>query len=794
MSDREYPILVTRDLIIFPSNSMPLTVASRRNRKAIDAAIESDGLILVVPVATHAKTGEATPDDLHRFGTVCKVDRSKSDSQNYQVILNGLYRAEIERISYTPDDKDIILGSYFAVDSHMDIDSETLDKLLSSGKGIAIEILKLSQGNGAQKLSDIVRGLDDPEVFIYLCASNLDLGIEEKLELLKTISIKYRLLKIIDILHMRKNSLQVQVEINHKLSNQMDKKQREVILREQLQTIREELGDMDESGSQLDYIPRIESSAMPDSVKKIAIDEAHRLEATPSASPEAPNIRNYLDLLLDLPWGNPEHEDIDITDARDTLDADHHGLTKVKNRIIQHLAVTQLNKGQQGVILLLVGPPGVGKTSLGRSIAKAMNREFVRISLGGVRDEAEIRGHRRTYLGSMPGRIIQGIKRAQVNNPVFLLDEIDKLSQGWGGDPSGALLEVLDPEQNNSFEDHYMDVPYDLSHVMFIATANSLEGIPGPLRDRMEIIQVSGYTTAEKFHIAKNHLWQSEIKRHGLIDQDVAIEDSALESIVHRYTRESGVRDLKRKLASVCRHLSEDVLTQDRSGTRTVVESELEDILGPEPFNPESAQEKLPAGVVTGLAWTPMGGEILFIESKLMPGKGKLTITGQLGDVMKESLHIAMSHVRSHMHKINRDFDYERYDIHVHVPAGAIPKDGPSAGITMVTSLISLLSHRLVSPKLAMSGELTLRGAVMPVGGIKEKVIAAHRAGIDTIILSSKNQKDLREVPEEVKKDVKFHFADTIEDVISKALSLELELNEVFTTHDYDHHRPQILS
>ena len=794
MSDRQYPVLVTRDLVIFPSNSMPLTVASKRNRLAIDDAVESDGLILVVPVATDIKTGDANPEDLHAHGTLCKVEISKKSRRKYQVILNSVYRACLVQPNHAAEDKSLIYASYDEIPNIIDIDSETIGKLLTSGKSIAIEILKMAQGNGASKLTEVVEKVEDPELFIYLCASNLDLFIEDKLFILETQSLKERLVKIIDILHTRRNSLQVQIEVNQKLGSQMEKKQREVILREQMQTIREELQDIDYGEGSMDYSARIEASAMPEDVKSIALTEAARLEATPSASPEAPNIRNYLDLILELPWQAPEHQDINIAKAREILDQEHYSLDKVKDRIIQHLAVTQLNKGQQGGILLLVGPPGVGKTSLGKSIAEAMNREFVRISLGGVRDEAEIRGHRRTYLGSMPGRIVKGIKRAKVKNPVFLLDEVDKLTQGVNGDPAGALLEVLDPEQNSSFEDHYLDLPYDLSHVMFICTANSLESIPGPLRDRMEVIQLSGYTSEEKFQIAKKHLWNSVVKRHGLNDYPVSLEDNALRYIVHRYTRESGVRDLKRKLAAVCRHLSEKVLLPEYDKTPLTVKTEqLDEVLGPVPFSPEVAEEALPAGVVTGLAWTPMGGEILFIESKLMPGKGKLTITGQLGDVMKESLHIAMSHVRAHIQKINSMYDYEQYDIHVHVPAGAIPKDGPSAGITMLCSLISLISHSPISPKLAMSGELSLRGAVMPVGGIKEKVIAAHRAGIESIILSAKNEKDLRDVPDTVKSGINFHFAENIEDVISAALSLDLELNRTFSVRDYTQN-PQTLS
>lgn len=445
-------------------------------------------------------------------------------------------------------------------------------------------------------------------------------------------------------------------------------------------------------------------------------------------------------------------------------------MDEVKKRIIQHLAVMKLKKGKKGSILVLVGPPGVGKTSLGQSVAKALGRKFVRASLGGVRDEAEIRGHRRTYVGALPGRIIEGMKRAGENNPVFMLDEIDKLARGWGGDPSSALLETLDPEQNNTFMDHYLDVPFDLSNVFFIATANSLETIPGPLLDRMEIIQLTGYTHSEKLHIAKNHLIPKQLDEHGLTENQVQISDSALTKVISSYTREAGVRELQRRIAAVCRASTERVLNPSSKLPIVVEEKDLAEILGREKFTFDVAEMLATAGVVTGLAWTPLGGDILFIESSLMPGSGKLTLTGQLGEVMKESAQIALSLVRSHLAAAVSGYEFEKNDIHVHVPAGAIPKDGPSAGITMFTALASLVTRMPVNPKLAMTGEITLRGAVMPVGGIKEKLIAAHRAGIRAVILSHKNEADLREVPEEVKRDLKFHFVERADEVLKIAL------------------------
>jgi ATP-dependent Lon protease len=747
-------------------------VTSERNVRTIEHALNHDSHLLLVPLRDGKHPKSASIDDLHRLGSLCKVEQARGgDSRGYQIIVNGVTRYELKN---TYDEDDLYFATAREIKPIHDTDDDSLQSMMSKGKELAVEILKLSRGAGVRRLSDLVQGLEDPDLFVHLCAAHLELSFDDKLDLLGERSVGQRLLRILELLQNRKNSLSVQVEINRKLSNQMDKKQREVILREQLHAIREELGEMDEGGERVDYVQRIKDSAMPDKVKRVALDEAKRLESMPSVSPESPTIRNYLDLLLELPWDDEPQKEIDIEYARQLLDKEHYGLDKVKGRIIQHLAVMKLNKGTKGSILLLVGPPGVGKTSLGKSIAKAMGRRFVRASLGGVRDEADIRGHRRTYVGAMPGRLIQGIKRAGTRNPVFLLDEIDKLGRGFSGDPGGALLEVLDPEQNHTFEDHYLDVPYDLSHVVFIATANSLDGIPGPLLDRMETIQVSGYTTAEKLHIARDHLWPAELEKHGLSPEQVKLKDEALLRVITHYTREAGVRDLKRKLAGICRDTTEKIVLNGPDAKVTVDKADLETILGPEPFHLEVAETVLPPGVVTGLAWTPMGGDILFIESKTMRGKGKLTITGQLGDVMRESLHIAMSHIRSYLSVLNPRFDYEHQDIHVHVPAGAIPKDGPSAGITMLTSLASLIAGKEVCPSIAMSGEITLRGAVMPVGGVKEKVIAAQRAGIKKIILSAKNEKDLVDVPDEIKDQLEFHFVETIEEVLLETLDIDL--------------------
>jgi ATP-dependent Lon protease len=547
------------------------------------------------------------------------------------------------------------------------------------------------------------------------------------------------------------------------------------MLREQLKAIQEELNEGKQSESKKkDYLQLINESKMPEDVKEIAREEYEKLQNQSPISVETNVIRNYLDLLTSLPWGKSSVKEVDIKEAKNILEKDHYGLDKVKERIIQHLTVMKLKNNQQGSILLLVGPPGTGKTSLGKSIAKVLQREYVRISLGGIRDEAEIRGHRRTYVGALPGRIIQGIKKAGTNNPVFILDEVDKLWASNMGDPSSALLEVLDPEQNNSFSDHYLEVPYDLSDVFFIGTANSLKEIPGPLRDRMEIIQINSYTTTEKFHIAKDHLIDEVLEGHGLTHEQLKIEDDALKAIIDKYTREAGVRGIKKQLAAIARHATEKIVVDEVEIPYLVKEERLFDILGPEISTYDKVKKSNPPGVVTGLAWTPVGGDILFIESAFMPGKGELMLTGQLGEVMKESAKISQSLIRSRLVLRLKDIHFNKHDLHIHIPQGSIPKDGPSAGVTLFTSIASLFTGIPVDPKTAMTGEISLRGAVLPVGGIKEKVIAAHRSGIKKILLPLENKKDLFDVPEEVKKDIQFIFIETIEELIHETLGIKL--------------------
>jgi ATP-dependent Lon protease len=793
LPDQPLPVLALRNLVIFPGISIPIRVGrpqsiaalkiahaesvtrteepaprSRWPRGADDLATK-DRIIAVLQKPLDQKD-HLPPDDLHPIGVLCAIEKVRgSDSEGYQLVLRGLERVALA----SPfEANQALMAIAEPVKFSIDADEATVRALLESVKSLAKQMIEYLP-NGSEQMITLVDGINDLDFLINVTAANIDIDLEKKQQLLEQSSLKARALMILDLMQKLRDDLQVRSEIRQRMTSKLGKTQREILLREQLRAIQEELGEISEGRDKPEEDRRkIEDSGMPEPVRKIALDELKRLEALGSQSPETHVIRNYLDLLIALPWKSEAEKEIDLKHARETLDADHYGLDKIKKRIIEHLATMKLKKGGRGLILLFVGPPGVGKTSLGQSIAKALSRKFVRISLGGVRDDAEIRGHRRTYIGAMPGRIIQGIKRAEVNNPVFLLDEIDKLGRGFQGDPAAALLEVLDPEQNSTFTDHYLDLPYDLSKVLFIATANSLDSIPGPLLDRMELVELSGYTTAEKKHIALNHLLPKQLEEHGLKNDQIKISEESLLYLITHYTREAGVRDLQRKLAALA-----------RSSTTRIVEGApdvlinhdfIEDSLGPVRFEHEVTAERTPPGVATGLAWTPVGGEILFIESALTPGQGRLTLTGQLGEVMKESAQIALNLIRSRLPQVSSSFEFDKKDLHIHVPAGAIPKDGPSAGIAILTSIASLFTGRTVDPRLAMSGEITLRGAVTPVGGIKEKVIAAHRAGVSTVILSRKNQRDLRDVPDEVRSQLRFHFVDDVAEVLRLALGMDI--------------------
>lgn len=775
------PVLPLRNTVIFPGLTQTLRVGRERSLTALNQA-EKTGRWIVASQQrdkndTHLKEVVVEPGDIHSVGTLCRIESIKGNAESgYQVVLRGINRMQLENFQLASEG--YISAEGTTVEDQLDLTEPTRKALLDSIKTLAKEILKLVPGN-TEPFAELVESIDDLAYLTYLCAGNVDIELTQKQKILETRNLQERSLLVLQLMQDLKEGLAIQAEIRGKMSQKFGQTQRNMILREQLKTIREELGEEDDSSVEEKMRAKIEDSGMPEEILKMAFQELKRLSEMSNQSAESQVIRNYLELLCALPWNKTSADlDIDLIAARKILDEDHDGLEKVKKRIIQHLAVMKLKKSKKGSILLLVGPPGVGKTSLGQSIARALSRKFVRVSLGGVRDDAEVRGHRRTYVGAMPGRIIQGIKRAEEKNPVFLLDELDKMSKAFSGDPGAAMLEVLDPEQNATFLDHYLDVPFDLSEVFFIATANNLESIPGPLLDRMEVIQLSGYTTAEKMFIAKNHLIPRQLREHGMTAEQLQIPDEILLRLISSYTREAGVRELQRKIAALVRGSSEKVL-EDKSHLYKVSLADLEEVMGPEIYSHEVTESFNSAGVATGLAWTPVGGDILFIEATAMPGKGQMLVTGQLGDVMKESAQIAQSLIRVHQAQIESRFNLEKTDLHVHVPAGSIPKDGPSAGVTMLTALASLLSGRKINPRLAMTGEISLRGSVMPVGGIKEKIIAAHRAGVDTVILPKKNERDLKDIPEEIKSSLRFHFVENVSELLKIALDLDLKLDWV---------------
>lgn len=789
-----WPILALRNLVIVPGMSVPIRVGRSQSILALKRAQtmaqgSATQIVTVLQKNSNDDTGNTTvsADDLYRVGVICEIEKIKGNEQEgYQLFIKGLERVRV----LEPRES----GAGRMLESQIEILEEKKTSPPSTEEGLLLTSVKESAKklveflpSGQDQITTLIENIDDLSFLTYAAIANLDLAIEEKQRLLEVDTLAARAQAVIDAMAKIRSELQVKSEIRDKLNTKLGKSQREAILREQMRAIREELGEEKSEGDRNDeYRKKIETSAMPEETKKVALDELKRLEGMNAQSPETHIIRNYLDLLIALPWKVDSEPEIDLKKAREMLDKDHFGLDKVKKRILEHLATLKLKGGSRGMILLLVGPPGVGKTSLGTSIANSIGRKFVRAALGGVRDDAEIRGHRRTYIGAMAGRIIQGIKRAGSMNPVFMLDEIDKLSRGFSGDPAAALLEVLDPEQNGTFHDHYLDVPYDLSKVLFVATANSLEGIPGPLLDRMEVIDLSGYTSAEKLHIGRNHLLPKQLDEHGLKAEDVEISDEVLRTMINRYTREAGVRNLQRQIAALCRSLASKVVENreshpDEIKPVAVSVDDLDEILGQARYDYEESLQSAPAGVVTGLAWTPVGGEILFVEATSMPGSGKLVLTGQLGDVMKESAQIALTLIRSRLPQVAETFNFEKRDFHVHVPAGAIPKDGPSAGVAMVTALTSLVTGKPVSPKIAMTGEVTLRGKVTPIGGVKEKILGAHRAGVKHVIIPRKNEKDLRDVPTEIKESLTISAVDDISDVLRIALNLDLPTQDPTT-------------
>ena len=774
--NREKLVIPLFEIVVYPQSRTKLMADKVTGETLLNEMKNSEFINAIgLTVKSGTKVSDLSEEDLseeslYRTGNLLKITYVHPADDGYLVVAKATERVEVVSLYRKHG---LFYTTYKPVHDIPDFDEDTEAEVMANIKKTIHEISNKFQGS--EQFTRSIDKMDSIDQIIGFVMPYIPVELAEKQKLLELPSVRERYLLFLHILTKHKESINLQIEMAKKVTDKISKSNREAMLREQLKVIQEELNEGDDSVSgDAAYRERIENSTMPEEVKKKALSELKKLEAGGSHNPEAHVIRNYLDLLLDLPWITEEKKSIDIAEARRVLESNHNGLEKVKERIIQHLAVMKLKHEKQGSILLLVGPPGTGKTSLGKSIADALGRKYVRVSLGGVKDEAEIRGHRRTYIGALPGRIIQGMKKAGTKNPVFILDEVDKLSASYSGDPASALLEVLDPEQNSTFSDHYLEIPYDLSDVLFIATANSLASIPWPLLDRMETIEISGYTKNEKLAIAKDHLLPCILEDHGLDAEKLKIEDEALKVIIDKYTREAGVRGLKKQLAKTARFVSEKIVSGKVDLPYVVRADMLKEILGKEIIRQEEARKENVPGVVTGLAWTPVGGDILFIEGTFMPGSGKLTLTGQLGDVMKESAKISLSLVRSRLANTANSFDFTSSDIHIHVPSGATPKDGPSAGITLFTALTSLITGRAVDPKLAMTGEITLSGAVLPVGGIKEKILAAHRAGIKKIILPKENERDLEDVPEDARNELKFVPVETIEEVLREALDIDL--------------------
>ena len=762
----ELSILPLKGTVVFPSLIIPLVITDQRYAKLIDDTLMG-GKVIGLFAQKDPELENPGPNDIHKIGTagtILKMLRFPDGSVRF--LVQGLTRIKIKK--FIKEDPFLTAR----VEPLEDLIEESVE--MEALNRTIIDLLK-KVVNLAPYLPDDLQisalNTEDPGKLSDLISSNLNITLAQKQDLLETLEVKDRLKKLTLYLNKEVEVLELSRKIQSQAATEMGKMQRDYILREQLKAIQKELGESDERTQEVEeFKKKIEAAKMPQEAREAALKELDRLSKMNPAAAEYTVSRTYLDWLVNLPWSTGTQDNLDIKEAKRVLDEDHYDLEKVKERILEYLAVRKLKSDLKGPILCFVGPPGVGKTSLGMSIARALGRKFNRISLGGMHDEAEIRGHRRTYIGSLPGRVIQGIRRTGSNNPVFMLDEVDKIGQDFRGDPAAALLEVLDPEQNHTFSDHYLEVPFDLSKVMFITTANILDPIPAVLRDRMEVLELTGYTDLEKLQIAKKYLIPKELDNHGLKLENLTFQDQALKKIINDYTKESGLRNLDREIATICRKVAKKVAS-DEVNKVDITSNNLHEYLGPPKFFQEVLERTSQIGVVPGLAWTSTGGEILFVEATKMKGKRSLTLTGHLGEVMKESAQTALSYVRSTSHRwgIPEDF-FEKYDIHVHVPAGSIPKDGPSAGITMATAIVSLLSERPVKPYLAMSGEITLRGQVLPIGGLKEKTLAAYRAGIKTVILSKHNEKDLEEVPEEIKKKIKFVFVKTVDEVLGLSL------------------------
>jgi ATP-dependent Lon protease len=762
-------ILPIRNVVAYPGTVTPLAIGRERS-KALLADIRPNESIIGLVTQRNPETDKPDFKDLYSVGTTASVLKIfKMPQGSINIVVHGISRFRIkEQTESEPYLKARIEPLEFKVNI-----TKKLQALMVSVRQTANRVIALSP-NVPEEASVLLENIEDPSALADFLAANLSLEISRKQELLEELDPAKRLENISVILAHQLEVLELSHKIQGRVRESIDKSQREYFLQEQLKAIQSELGQKDIRTEELKQISdNIAKAKMPESVEQEALRELDRLSKIPSASPEYSVIRTYLDWVCELPWSVQTKDQLDINKAQRILNRDHYDLTKVKKRILEFLAVRKLNPTGKSPILCFVGPPGVGKTSLGKSIARAMGRKFVRISLGGIRDEADIRGHRRTYIGALPGRIMQELRKCSSKNPVFMLDELDKIGADFRGDPSSALLEVLDPEQNNSFNDHYLDQPFDLSSVMFIGTANYTEPVPPALRDRMEVIELPGYTETEKLNIAKKYLVPRQLNEHGLKKSQLTIKDEAILSVIRSYTREAGVRNLERNIAAICRAVATDI-AKDNKRRATIDKGNLTKILGPTQFESELALRTGIPGVATALAYTPVGGELLFIESASMPGKGQLQLTGQIGDVMKESAQAAFSIVKANAKKLKINTDrFSKSDYHIHVPAGAIPKDGPSAGIAMFTSLVSLLLQKPTRPDVAMTGEITLRGLVLPIGGLKEKILAAKQAGIKTIILPARNKKDLPEVPKEAKKGLKFKFVKNTNEALKIALNTQ---------------------
>lgn len=767
---RVLPVLPVSDVVLFPGMIAPLIVTTAKSIKLIDDVVAGHRmLITVLQRDRQASDDKLELKDLHEFGCVARlVKMLKFPDESVRILVQGVTRC---RLVHARENRPY-LEAYYAELKDEEEDSIEVTALARNAAERFQEIVSLSPGL-PEELKIAVMNIESPGKLADLISAHLNMSLEERQALLEDYRVKSRLTKLATLLNRELEVLRLGSEIQHRVSESFSKSQREFFLREQMKAIRQELGEKDEQQADIQQLEEgIRKAGMPKDVEEAALKEKDRLAAIPAASPEYSVVRTYLEWLIELPWNIMTEDKLDIAEARKILDADHYDLKKVKDRILEYLSVLKLKKDLKGPILCFVGPPGVGKTSLGQSIARALGRKFFRLSLGGMRDEAEIRGHRRTYVGALPGRIIQALRKVKTRNPVFMLDEIDKLGMDFRGDPAAALLEVLDPEQNSSFTDHYLNVPFDLSNVLFITTANVVDTMPPALRDRMEILELPGYTLEEKVHIAQKYLIPKQIKAHGLEPAHLEFQREAIEHIIANYTREAGVRNLERQIANVCRKVARRV-AEGRKDRVVVGAQSLRSFLGPPQFESEAAERAMEPGVATGLAWTPTGGDILFIEATQMPGKGQLILTGSLGDVMKESARAAMSYVQANAARLGLPKAFgDNVDLHVHVPAGAIPKDGPSAGLAMVVALVSLASQRPVRHDVAMTGEITLRGKVMPVGGIKEKVLAASRAGLASVILPARNRNSLEEIPREIRKKIKFVFVHTIDEAVRNAIGV----------------------